>query len=312
MRLPGWLRIPSRPRDASPASDQPDDLLQRVRAIEIKARRLVDDRFLGEYQAVFRGSGIAFDELRPYVPGDDVRDIDWKAYARSGEAFIRRYREDRRLTMLFAVDVSASQRAGPGLRTKMDLAAEMCATLALAAARNDDRTGLLLFASTPERYLRPESGMPHVLRVVREVLAARGTSAGTDIGAALEYLTDVHRRRATVFVISDFLADGYEARVRAAARHHDVIAIVVREATDDHLPAAGLLRLTDPETGETVDVDTESPRVRAAYDQAISERDEDRRRLFGEMGIDYLELRVGDDYIGPLLRLFRRRTRRAA
>jgi uncharacterized protein (DUF58 family) len=163
----------------------PPELLDRIRAIEIKARRLVNDLFLGEYHAVFRGHGIEFDELRPYVIGDDVRSIDWKALARSGAPMIRRYREDRDLTVLFVVDVSASQRAGALAQSKADLAAEICAVLALAAIRNKDKVGLLLFASKPERYVRPSGGATHVLRVVREMLWAHPETRGTDVGAAL-------------------------------------------------------------------------------------------------------------------------------
>ncbi|MGI8925921.1 MAG: DUF58 domain-containing protein, partial [Tepidiformaceae bacterium] len=197
----------------------PHELLERVKAIEIKARRLVNDLFLGEYHAVFRGRGLEFDELRPYVPGDDVRSLDWKTLARTGQPFIRRYREDRDLTVLFVVDVSASQSAGALPVSKGDLAAELCAVLALAAIRNKDKVGLLLFASKPERYVRPAGGPTHVLRVVREVLWARPESRGTDIGAALEYLTGVQKRRATVFLLSDFLAGDYVRPLQAAAHH---------------------------------------------------------------------------------------------
>jgi len=206
----------------------PKELLDRVRVIELRARRIVNDLLLGEYQAVFRGRGLEFDELRPYVPGDDVRNIDWKAFARTGEAMIRRYREDRDLTVIFAVDVSASQAAGAADRSKSDLAAEICAVLALAAIRNKDRVGLLLFASQPERYLRPEAGPTHVLRVVREILWARPATRGTDVGAAMEYLSGVQKRRATVFLVSDFLVGGLGGPLRATARRHDVIAIRVR------------------------------------------------------------------------------------
>ena len=249
-------------QDAQPAGI-PQEMLDRVRAIEIRARRLVNDLFLGEYQAVFRGRGLEFDELRPYVPGDDVRSIDWKAYARSGQPMIRRYREDRDLTVMFVVDVSASQRAGALPRTKEDLAAELCAVLALAAIRNKDRVGLLLFASKPERYVRPQGGATHVLRVVREVLWARPETGGTDIGAALEYLTGVQRRRATVFLVSDFLAPDYSSQLRAAALHHDIIAIRVREPLDGELPDAGIVPVRDAETGSLVGVDSSSARVRA-------------------------------------------------
>ncbi|MCC7363366.1 MAG: DUF58 domain-containing protein [Dehalococcoidia bacterium] len=290
----------------------PPELLQRVRAIEIKARRLVNDLFLGEYAAVFRGRGLEFDELRPYMAGDDPRSIDWKAFARTGEPLIRRYREDRDLTVVFAVDVSGSQFAGALPTTKADLAAELCAVLALAAIRNKDRVGLLLFASEPERFVRPAGGRTHVLRVVREVLWARPKSKGTDIGRALEYLTGVQRRRATVFLISDFLATGYENQLSAAARRHDIIAIRVREPLDEELPSAGIVRLRDAETGAFRDVDTSDRRVREGYAAHVREIDEARRRAFGESGIDEIKVMAGEDYVRALLAFFKRRSVAAA
>ncbi|MBI2766471.1 MAG: DUF58 domain-containing protein [Chloroflexi bacterium] len=290
----------------------PQEMLDRVKAIEIKARRLVNDLFLGEYQAVFRGRGLEFDELRPYTPGDDVRSIDWKAYARTGKPMIRRYREDRDLTVVFVVDVSASQSAGALPRTKGDLAAEICAVLALAAIRNKDRVGLLLFASRPERYVRPSGGSTHVLRVVREVLWARPETRGTNVAAALQYLTGVQKRRATVFVLSDFLAEGYARELRAAAIHHDIIAVRVREPIDSELPNAGIITVRDAETGSTAEVDTSSAAVREAYRAHVAAIDNDRRHLFGELGIDEIRLTVGVDYVPALLQFFKRRSVAAA
>ena len=285
----------------------PKELLDRVRAIEIRARRLVNDLFLGEYQAVFRGRGLEFDELRPYVPGDDVRSIDWKALARTSHPMVRRYREDRDLTVIFVVDVSASQAAGTLPRTKADLAAELCAVLALAAIRNKDRVGLLLFASKPERYIRPSSGPTHVLRVVREVLWAHPETRGTDLGAALTYLVGVQKRRATVFLVSDFLTSDYTRELRAAARRHDIIAIRVREPIDEALPAAGIVQVADSESGGIIEVDSSNSGVRRAYAEHVANLDDDRRRLFGELGVDEIPVRVGDDYVPALLRFFKRR-----
>lgn len=298
-------------RDGEPGSI-PQELLDRVKAIEIKARRLVDELFLGEYQAVFRGRGLEFDELRPYVPGDDIRSLDWKTFARTGQVYVRRYREDRDLTVIFMVDVSGSQSAGALPTTKGDLAAELAAVLALAAIRNKDKVGLLLFASKPERYVRPAGGAGHVLRVVREVLWARPQTHGTDLGAALEYLNGVHKRRATVFLLSDFLADGYARQLRAAARRHDIIAIRIREPIDEELPNAGIVRIMDAETGEAREVDTGSRAVREAYAARVVELDDERRRLFGEVGVDEIAVRVGEDYVRALLRFFKRRTMAAA
>lgn len=301
-----------RPADAPArgAGGLPPDLLARVRYIELRARKLVDQLFLGEYHAVFRGQGVEFDELRPYVPGDDVRSIDWKTLARSGRPFIRRYREDRDLTVVLVVDVSGSQFAGAAERTKADLAAELCAVLAIAAIRNKDRVGLLLFAEGPERYIRPASGRLHVLRVVREILWARPTTSRTNIGAALEYLAGVQKRRATVFLVSDFLDGGYARQLRAAARRHDIIAVCIREAIDEELPDAGVVRLQDAETGATRYVDTGDRRVRAGYAARVSLLDGERKRLFGEAGVDEVAVRLGEDYVPALLRFFRTRARR--
>ena len=317
--MPAWWRWrwrpgrdPSRPAPDDVAGSEGDgatELIRRVRAIEIRARRLVDDLFLGEYHAVFRGRGIEFDELRPYVVGDDVRSIDWKSYARTGEPLVRRYREDRDLTVLFAVDVSASQTAGAAEQSKASLAAELCAVFALAAIRNNDRAGLLLFASGPERYLRPAGGSIHVLRLVREVLSASPATRGTDLGAALEYLTGVQRRRATLFIISDFLTEGYARALRAAARRFDIIAIRIREPLDEELPAAGLVRLAGAEDGTVYEVDSDDPAVREAYAARVRAIDEERARLFGELGIDEIAIVTGEDYVRALLAFFRRRAR---
>ncbi|MEO6396832.1 MAG: DUF58 domain-containing protein [Tepidiformaceae bacterium] len=299
------------PRAGGPG-DIPQEMLERVKAIEIKARRLVNDLFLGEYHAIFRGRGIEFDELRPYVPGDDVRSLDWKVMARTGVPVIKRYREDRDLTVIFLVDVSASQGVGALPRTKEDLAAELCAVLALAAIRNKDKVGLLLFASKPERYVRPAGGSTHVLRVVREVLWAHPETRGTDIGAALEYLTGVQKRRATVFLLSDFLTDDYARQLRAAARRHDIIALRIREPLDEALPNAGIVRLTDAESGLAVEVDSGSAAVREAYASRVRELDEERKQLFGALGVDEIRISVGKDYVPALLAFFKRRGMAAA
>ncbi|WP_322795537.1 DUF58 domain-containing protein [Tepidiforma sp.] len=304
-------RLPFRRRCEAPAAPQDGglspELLARVRAIELRARRLVNTLFLGEYHAIFRGRGIEFDELRPYVPGDDLRSLDWKAFARTGEPFIRRYREDRDLTVIFLVDISPSQFVGAGPTPKAALAAEIAAVLALAAIRNNDRVGALLFAAEAERYLRPAGGSTHVLRLIREILWARPRTRGTSISAALAYLIGVHRRRATVFLISDFLAPIEPARLRAAARRHDLIAISVRDPVDERLPDVGIVTLADAESGASVEVDTSSPAVREAYAARVRELDAARRRLFGELTIDEIRAEVGRDYVPELLRFFHRR-----
>lgn len=299
------------PRDDAVPELSPE-LLERVRAIELKARKIVDELLLGQYHAVFRGLGIEFDELRPYVPGDDVRDIDWKTFARSGEPVIRRYREDRDLTVVFVVDVSESMRAGALPVSKAEVAAEICAVLALAAIRNNDRVGLLLFASRPERYVRPATGARHALRVVREVLRGGSATPGTDIAAALEYLTGVQRRRATIFLLSDFLTPSGDQAMRAAASRHDLIAIRLRDSGDSELAPGGIVRVRDAETGAEFDLDAGDSRARETFAAHVTELDDERARLFGELGIDEIPVLAGEDYVPALLRFFRRRARVAA
>lgn len=303
------LRFPHHrpPPPPAPADELTPELLARVRAIELRARRLVNTLFLGEYHAVFRARGIEFDELRPYVPGDDVRSLDWNAYARTGEPYIRRYREDRDLTVILLIDVSASQFAGAAEQPKAALAAEIAAVLALAAIRNHDRVGLLLFAGKPQRYVRPARGPTHVLRVIREILRARPATPGTDLAAALQHLVAVQRRRATVFLLSDFLAPIDPARLRAAASRHDIIAITVRDPVDETLPNAGIVTVTDAETGSSHQIDTSSPAIREAYARHIHTLDADRRALFGELRIDEIRAVIGQDYVPALLHFFRRR-----
>jgi uncharacterized protein (DUF58 family) len=299
-------------QDAVQSTDPASRLLDRVRAIELKARKIVDELLLGEYHAVFRGLGVEFDELRPYVPGDDVRDIDWKTFARSRQPFIRRYREDRDLTVMFVVDVSGSHRTGALALSKADIAAELCAVLGLAAIRNNDRAGLLLFAGEPERFVRPTRGAKHVLRVIREVLQARPVTTGTDIAAALEYLTGIQRRRSTVFLLSDFLTTGYDRALRAAARRHDIIALRLRAPIDAALPGGGIARVRDAETGQEMDIDAGSASFRDAYAAHVRALDAARTRTFGELHIDEIQIVVGEDYVPALLRFFRRRARAAA
>lgn len=314
MRLFTWFRrSPERgPTVDGPSAPSTAELLDRVRAIELRARRLVDDLFLGEYHAIFRGSGVEFDEIRPYVPGDDIRDIDWKTFARSGQPFIRRYREDRDLTVVFLVDTSASTFAGALPRSKRDVIAELSAVLGLAAIRNNDRVGALLFAGRPERYLRPASGSTHVLRVIREILDAQPSSRSTSLEAALEYLDGVQKRHATIFLLSDFIDRGYDRGLRALARKHDIIPVVVREDLDAALPPAGLALVADAETGRSRTVDLADRRVRDAYAAHLRRIDEERRGLFGELALDPIEVTVGEDYVPVLLRFFRRRASRRA
>ncbi len=289
------------------------DLMARAAQIRIIANRLSDDRMSGEYHSTFKGQGVEFDEVRPYVPGDDVRSIDWNVTARTGTPFIKRFSEERELTVMFLVDVSGSQSYGSRARSKSELAAEIACVLALAAIRNQDKIGLILFSDRIVKYLPPRKGRTSVMRIVREVLAAEDESrGGTDIEAALRFFAGVHRRRSVVFVVSDFRDDAHEwlKPLRVAARRHDLVAVRVSDPAEDELPDAGLVEVEDPETGATALVDTSSPRVRAAFAAAARRRREAAESFFVRNGIDTVAASTGAPYMQSLLALFRRRARK--
>ena len=285
----------------------PPELLARIRRIEIRARRLVANRFLGEYHSVFRGRGIEFSEVRQYEPGDDVRAIDWNVTARMGAPYIKKYVEERELTVLLAVDVSASSAFSTTGVTKRELAAEVAATLAFSAAANSDRVGMIAFTDRVEEYLPPGKDRRQVLRIVRDLLYLEPQGRGTSIAAALSYLARVQKRRAIVFLLSDFFDDGYENQLRAAALRHEVVALTLSDPREEAFPSAGLLDLEDAETGERVTVDTSDRRVREAYAQRGADARAGRRRSFAAAGVEEIALRTDEPYAPPLLRAFRAR-----
>src|SRR5215218_2109652 len=260
----------------------PADVLRQVRRLHLRARRVVQTLLGGEYHSAFKGAGLSFEEVREYQPGDDVRTIDWNVTARVGHPFIKRFVEERELTMILAVDVSASQGFGTRQLTKRSAAAELAALLALCAVSNNDRVGLLAFSSEVERYVAPNKGPRHVLRLLRDILAYDPKKPGTDLGAALDYLNKVQRRRAIVFLMSDFIGldrpaqrnrdvpagavgSSYESAFRRAARKHDLIAVRTSDPRERVWPAVGLVRLQDAESGRQVLVDTTSAKVREAF-----------------------------------------------
>ncbi len=289
----------------------PREVLRRVRRLEIRTRKLVEESLAGSYHAIFRGRGMEFAEVRDYQPGDDVRTIDWNVSARMGRAFVKKFTEERELSVVLVVDASGSQRFGTA-REKLALAAEVCALIAFSAIRNQDRVGLLLFTDRVEIYLPPRRGREHGLRVLRELLAFPVQGRGTRIGAALDYLWRVLPKRAVVFLVSDFQDTGYERTLRVVARKHDVIAIAVADARERSLPPVGLVAAVDPETGERVLLDAGHSRVRAAYADAARQAREARRGALRRMGVELLELDTGEPYEQALVRFFRERARRAA
>lgn len=285
-------------------------LMQQVARIRMVTRRLVDDRFCGEYHSVFKGRGIEFDEVRPYAFGDDVRSIDWNVTARTGEPHLKRYAEERELTVIFMVDVSGSQCFGSGDRDKAERAAEVTGVLALSALRNQDKVGLVLFSDRIHLYLPPRKGRTAVMRLVREVLAAEATRQGTDIQAALQFLSAVHKRRAIVFLLSDFQANGYESALRNCARRHDLVACPISDPREAELPSIGLVQLEDPETGETRLVDCASRALREAYARQTRDEREALESLLRRHAVDAVYLDTRRPFIADLRRLFERRLRR--
>jgi uncharacterized protein (DUF58 family) len=289
----------------------PREVIRKVRRLEIRTRRLVDESLAGSYHSMFRGRGMEFAEVREYCPGDDVRTIDWNVSARMGHPFVKKYTEERELTVVLVVDASGSEGFGTDASTKMAMSAEIAALLAFSAIRNNDRVGLLLFTDRVERFLPPRKGREHALRVLREVLAVQPAGRGTRIGAALEFLQHVVRKRAVVFLISDFQDAGYERTLRVVARKHDVVAVSVTDPREASLPEAGLVGVVDPETGDTGILDAGSTAVRRAYAEFAERFLIGVRGALQRAGVDLLELSTGEPYEMPMVRFFRERARRA-
>jgi uncharacterized protein (DUF58 family) len=290
------------------------EVLRQVRRIELRTRGAVDSRFSGEYQSVFKGQGLEFVEVREYLPGDDVRTIDWNVSARTGVPHVKRYVEERELSLLLVVDFSASMRFGTVERFKSELVAEVAAVLAMSAIRNNDRVGLLVFADGIELFLPPRKGRRHVLRLIRELLAFRPAGRGSAAAEALEYAMRVLRSRSIVFLFSDFRFGGewagFERGLRTAARRHDVVAVRLADHREEVLPDMGLLRVADPETGETLLLDTGRRDVREAYARAAAEERDRARRLFRRIAVDEIVLHTGERYAPELLAFFQRRETR--
>jgi len=289
----------------------PREVLKQIRRIEIRTKRLVDDVFSGEYQSVFKGRGIEFTEVREYLPGDDVRSIDWNVTARMGHPYVKKFEEERELTIMFLVDASASGSFGTTSRLKMELQAELCALLALSATRNNDRVGLIVFTDRIEKVVPPKKGRRHALRVVREVLFFRPEGRGTDIPLALDYLSKVVRRHAIVFLVSDFLTSGYERALGVAGRRYDLVAIEVSDPRERELPRLGLAELEDPETGERLTVDMSAGGFAERFRSAVESEMRERERTFRRLGIDSVRVSTGSPYVEPLEHFFRTRARRS-
>ncbi len=291
------------------------EILKKVRQVELRTRRLVTDALAGEYHSVFKGRGMDFDEVREYSPGDEVRLIDWNVTARTGVPFIKKLREERELTILLAVDVSASGHFGSQSQSKQELAAEVASVLAFSAIRNRDKVGLLLFTDEVEQYIPPTKGRSHVLRVIREILFHTPQRLGTDVADALDFINDVQSRRAVVFVISDFIetTSAFERlrhQLQMTNKRHDLVLIHLRDKREEELPSLGLITLEDPETGEVMVVDTSSRKVREEFTALSKSRLDQFRRAARQAGVDSLELRTGEPYSHALYTFFKNRASR--
>ncbi len=286
----------------------PKELLKKVRQIEIRTRRMVNDILAGQYHSAFRGRGMEFEEVAPYQIGDDVRLIDWNVSARYGEPFIKKFREERELTVMLVVDASSSGLFGSVNQFKIDLAAEVCAILAFSAIRSQDKVGLLLFTDKVEKYVPAQKGAQHVLRIIRELLYFEPVGRGTDIAEAVGFLNRISSRKSVCFLVSDFLTDkDYEKSLRVARRRHDLIPIIVTDPRELELPSIGFVELEDPETGEIISVDTSSGKLRRNYADRMKQMTQSRSVLFRKMDTDTIELSTDRPYVQDLTRFFHKR-----
>lgn len=288
----------------------PKEIIKKIRHIEIHTKRLVNDLFGGEYHSTFKGQGMEFDEVREYQPGDDVRMIDWNVTARTGFPHIKRYKEERELTVMLVVDASSSGYFGTHERYKSDTAAELCALLSFSAIKNNDKVGMIIFTDRIEKYIPPKKGRAHALRMIREVLYFKPEGKGTDIAHALEYLTKVAKRKSVVFLISDFMSPGFEKPLRIANRKHDLIAMKISDQRELSFSSVGLIELEDSETGEIFVVDTSSQRFRSEFSYHVQMRNAALKKSFDAINLDFIHIVTDKPYIPPLINFFKRRGRR--
>ena len=285
----------------------PKEILQKVRRIEIRTRSIVESVLSGEYHSVFKGRGMEFSEVRTYTAGDDIRTIDWNVTARMGEPFIKKYVEERELTVMLVVDASSSGSFGSVKQFKDEIAVELCALLAFSAIKNNDRVGLIIFTSEVEKYIPPKKGKNHVLRVIRELLYFRPSKKGTNIAEAIGFLNKVLTKKSVVFCISDFIAAGFEPALQVASRRHDLIAVPVIDPRELDLPDIGLVEFEDPETGETALIDTRDKKARDLFKTMAGKRVDSLRKFFLKNGIDEIPVSTESDYVESLVKFFKKR-----
>jgi len=288
----------------------PKEIFQKIRRIQIRSSHQVDELLAGSWNSAFKGRGIEFEEVRPYQVGDDVRSIDWNVTARSDQPFVKLFREEREMSVVLLVDLSRSVDFGTQLQTKRALIAELGATLAMSAVKNNDKIGMTLFSDDVEKAIPPRKGSRHVLRIIRELLYCAPVGAGTNIRKAVEHLNRTCKRRSVVFLVSDFFDSGYESVLKVAKRRHDIIPIVVSDPLEQELPNAGLVRLRDSESGVVVSVDTSSRRNREKYKEIYRQKDDSRTSMFRRLQMEPIRFTTGSDIVDPLRRYFHSREQR--
>ncbi len=288
----------------------PREILKKVKYIEIQTRGLVNEVFSGRYHSIFKGQGLDFNDIREYQPGDDIRSIDWNVSARAGHSYIKVFKEERELTVMLMVDVSASSQFGTFNQMKGELAVELCAVLAFSAIKNNDKIGLIIFSDRIEKYIPPKTGKFHVLRLLRELLYFKPEGEKTDLSVPLEYLYKVMRKRATVFLVSDFLSGSYESALRIANKKHDIVAITINDPREHDMPDVGLIELRDAETDQIVLLDTSNNDVMNQFTVQAELAVEKRESLFKSMNIDFINLFTNESYVKPLVTFFRKRAKR--
>lgn len=288
----------------------PPEVLRQVRLIELRTRGLVNTLFTGEYRSVFKGQGMEFAEVREYQPGDEVRSIDWNVTARMRRPYVKRYIEERELTVMLVVDLSGSERYGTQRRFKSELASELAAVVAMAAIRNNDRVGALLFTDHVEHVLPPRKGRRHALRLIRDLLVFDPEGRGTDVAAAADYLVRMLPHKSIVFFVSDFMDEGIERPLKLLAQRHDVVAVTVEDPSEWQLPDIGIARFVDPETGAALDVDTSDAEVRTQFDRRVGEERDRRQHLLRRLAIDEIAIRTDRPIVEPLVKFFRTRETR--
>ncbi len=289
----------------------PKELIRAVKRLEITARRAVNDQLAGQYHSVFKGRGMDFSEVREYQPGDDVRTIDWNVSARMDTLFVKQFVEERELTVFLLVDASGSQSFGSEEKLKLQTAAELAALVAFSAIKNNDRVGLITYTDDVETFVAPKKGRKHVLHVITEILQTKPRGKMTNTRSALEFLSRVTRKRGVVFVISDFMDEGFERMMQIVHRRHEVIPVVISDPMEEIMPDIGLVAFEDPETGEQIWVDTSSVRVRDSFNRAAADARRDRDKMFRRMRIEPIYVQSGSNYVEPLVEYFRRRAKRA-